>query len=97
MLTRMRQIALHPGLVPRSYLDQLRSVVDSDDSGSDTVPQVKLTPKDKARLQTLILQAIEDSQECPICFNVPDNINTRITSCAHVFCLQWYTFPCCYS
>lgn len=91
MLTRMRQIALHPGLVPRNYLDQLRSAVDSDDSGSDTVPQVKLTPKDKAKLQTLVLQAIEDSQECPICFNIPDSIDTRITSCAHVFCLQCIT------
>ncbi|KAK0504709.1 SNF2 family N-terminal domain-containing protein [Armillaria luteobubalina] len=88
MLTRMRQIALHPGLVPRNYLNQLRSTVDSDDSGSDTVPQVKLTPKDKARLQTLVLQAIEDSQSCPICYDIPDSINTRITSCAHVFCLQ---------
>ncbi|KAK0485859.1 SNF2 family N-terminal domain-containing protein [Armillaria novae-zelandiae] len=88
MLTRMRQIALHPGLVPRNYLDQLRSTIDSDDSGSDTVPQVKLTPKDKARLQTLVLQAIEDSQSCPICYDIPDSINTRITSCAHMFCLQ---------
>ncbi|KAK0225975.1 SNF2 family N-terminal domain-containing protein [Armillaria fumosa] len=91
MLTRMRQIALHPGLVPRNYLDQLRSAVDNDDSGSDTVPQVKLTSKDKARLQTLVLQAIEDSQECPICLDIPDSINTRITSCAHVFCLQCIT------
>ncbi|KAK0212781.1 SNF2 family N-terminal domain-containing protein [Desarmillaria ectypa] len=91
MLTRMRQIALHPGLVPRNYLDQLRSAVDSNDSRSDSVTQVKLAPKDKARLQELVLQAIEDSQECPICFIVPDNKNTRITSCAHVFCLQCIT------
>ncbi|KAG7446219.1 uncharacterized protein BT62DRAFT_103756 [Guyanagaster necrorhizus] len=91
MLTRMRQIALHPGLVPCGYLDQLRSFVDSDDLGSDSVPQVQLKPKDKARLQRLVLQAIEDSQECPICFDVPDNNNARITSCTHVFCLQCIT------
>ncbi|KAF8967874.1 SNF2 family N-terminal domain-containing protein [Flammula alnicola] len=71
MLTRMRQIALHPGLVPAKYLEELRSV-------------------EKSRLQDLLAQAIEDCEECPICFSVLPN-DARITTCAHIFCLACIT------
>ncbi|KAF8919761.1 SNF2 family N-terminal domain-containing protein [Mucidula mucida] len=88
MLTRMRQISLHPGLVPKNYIDELRAMLDSDDKSK---PRVALRPEDKVRLQSQLLQAIEDSEECPICLDVPDSINARITSCAHVFCIQCIT------
>ena len=82
MLTRLRQIALHPGLVPSNYLDQL-SHTDEENGG----PIAQLTPQDKIRLQVALAQAIEDSEECPICFGTLDN--PRITPCAHPFCLAW--------
>lgn len=85
MLTRLRQIALHPGLVPGNYLDQLKA---SDDINSSHAGAVQITPELKTKLEGLILQAIEDSEECPVCFNVMTD--PRITSCSHVFCLAWY-------
>lgn len=84
MLTRLRQIALHPGLIPADYLDQLRA---KDDINSSRGSAVQITPELKAKLETLILQAIEDNEECPVCFNTMTE--PRITSCAHVFCLAW--------
>ncbi|KAF8638068.1 hypothetical protein AX16_010700 [Volvariella volvacea WC 439] len=84
MLTRLRQLALHPGLVPKSYLDGLR--LGSDLSGHG---KVVLSPEEKARLQRILAQAIEDCEECPICFSVLEN--ARITSCAHCFCLPCIT------
>jgi SWI/SNF-related matrix-associated actin-dependent regulator of chromatin subfamily A3 len=98
MLTRMRQLALHPGLVPSNYLEQLKAL---DDQGDAHPPAIRVTPEDKIRLQGLLSQIIEDCEECPICFrsvsfvshsNVIDfcfSILTdpRITSCAHPFCL----------
>ena len=85
MLTRMRQLALHPGLVPANYIEQLRSANDSDEQ--NTAPVMKLKPEDKIRLQGLLAQAIEDSEECPICFGIP--AEPRITTCSHMFCLPW--------
>lgn len=89
MLTRLRQIALHPGLVPEDYLDQLRAKEDLN----AVQGTVQITPELKTKLETLILQAIEDNEECPICFNVVTD--PRITSCTHVFCLAWYARPIC--
>ncbi|KAF8135787.1 SNF2 family N-terminal domain-containing protein [Boletus edulis] len=82
MLTRLRQIALHPGLIPADYLVQLQA---NEDVNSSSGSAVQVTPELKAKLETLILQAIEDNEECPICFNVITD--PRITSCTHVFCL----------
>ena len=82
MLTRLRQLALHPGLIPSDYVDQLREV---DQGKDDNVIQV--TPELKARLQNLLLQAIEDNEECPVCFGMLDD--PRITTCTHKFCLAW--------
>lgn len=83
MLTRLRQIALHPGLVPSDYLQQLRDAGDDDASR----PIVQLSAQDKLRLQGVLAQGIEDNEECPICFGILDD--PRITTCAHMFCLAW--------
>ncbi|EPQ57350.1 hypothetical protein GLOTRDRAFT_74086 [Gloeophyllum trabeum ATCC 11539] len=83
MLTRLRQLALHPGLVPVNYLEQLRAA----EQNGDAPPPVVLTPKEKIRLQSALAQAIEDNEECPICFSILSD--PRITSCGHPFC-----FPC---
>ena len=84
MLTRLRQLALHPGLLPPNYLEQLRNAAENDDTPA---PTVQLTKEDRMRLQGLLTQAIEDNEECPICFGILDE--PRITSCAHRFCLAW--------
>ncbi|KAH6913909.1 SNF2 family N-terminal domain-containing protein [Coprinopsis sp. MPI-PUGE-AT-0042] len=84
MLTRLRQISLHPGLVPPDYLEELRSARDAD-AQSDEAAQTLVTPEEKYRLQSLLSQAIEDCEECPICFNVLED--ARITSCSHMFCV----------
>ncbi|GAW05450.1 snf2 family [Lentinula edodes] len=83
MLTRMRQLALHPALLPRDYLEQLKQI----DVGKSN--NIDLTPESKQRLQARLSQAIEECEECPICFSVPVEAEIKITSCAHVFC-----FPC---
>ncbi|KAJ3934005.1 MAG: SNF2 family N-terminal domain-containing protein [Lentinula lateritia] len=83
MLTRMRQLALHPALLPRDYLGQLKEI----DVGKSN--NIDLTPESKQRLQARLSQAIEECEECPICFSVPVEAEIKITSCAHVFC-----FPC---
>ncbi|CAE6481588.1 unnamed protein product [Rhizoctonia solani] len=84
LLTRMRQIALHPGLVPYDYLQQLQS---GERYGGDNLPLPQSTivsPEEKARLQTVLFQAEEDSEECAICF---DNLkNPRILPDGHYFC-----------
>lgn len=89
MLTRLRQIVLHPGLIPANYLDQLKA---NDDISSARGGAVQITPELKAKLEGLLLQAIEDNEECPICFGVITD--PRITSCAHAFCLAWYVLVC---
>jgi len=80
MLTRLRQLVLHPGLIPSDYIDQLRQMDQHKD-----VSMIQITPEVKARLQSLLLQAIEDNEECPVCFGVLDD--PRITACSHRFCL----------
>jgi SWI/SNF-related matrix-associated actin-dependent regulator of chromatin subfamily A3 len=83
MLTRMRQLALHPGLIPTNYLEDLRAMEDE----SNPSPVAAVTLEEKNRLKSLLAQAIEDFEECPICFCVLNS--PRITSCAHIFCLAW--------
>lgn len=83
MLTRLRQLTLHPALVPKSYLTDLQS---GDDD--ETQPAIHITPQDRIRLQAILAQAIEDNEECPVCFNVLTE--PRITSCSHAYCLAWY-------
>ena len=100
LLTRLRQLTLHPGLLPPDYLNQLRCCV--DDSDGNPTPAIQITPKDRIRLQALLLRGIEDCEECPICFDVRKLLivsrkhrqftrdiasDPRITPCAHIFCL----------
>jgi SWI/SNF-related matrix-associated actin-dependent regulator of chromatin subfamily A3 len=85
MITRLRQLALHPGLVPMHYLEQLRQ---GEEHGKDGEPTT-ITPEDRVRLQRLLAQAIEDSEECPVCFT-PLGLDPRITGCAHWYCLDWW-------
>ncbi len=85
LLTRMRQLALHPGLLPTNYLEQLRS--DNQAVEEDGPTPVQITPQEKTRLQGLLSQAIEDCEECPICFGILSE--PRITFCGHMFCLPW--------
>lgn len=89
MLTRLRQIALHPGLVPASFLNDLRSASTNEKYVSQPVV---LTPAERIRLQEVLAQAIEDSEECPICMDILNN--PRISSCGHMFCLIWYATFC---
>ncbi|KAJ3569860.1 hypothetical protein NP233_g4782 [Leucocoprinus birnbaumii] len=84
LLTRMRQLALHPGLVPRNYLEELRTEEDQTHA-----PIIALNPEEKLRLQDILSQAIEDCEECPVCFELLNN--PRITYCAHKFCLACIT------
>ena len=86
MLTRLRQVALHPGLLPPNYLEQLRA--DMDQPQEDGHPSgVQITHEDKIRLQAILAKGIEDNEECPICFDILNE--PRITGCAHMFCLAW--------
>jgi SWI/SNF-related matrix-associated actin-dependent regulator of chromatin subfamily A3 len=84
MLTRMRQLALHPGLVPSNYLEQLRQGIENDKAAHESSA---ITPGNRVHLQGILAQAIEDSEECPICFSELDH--PMITGCAHIYCLPW--------
>ncbi|KAK7053402.1 hypothetical protein VNI00_004028 [Paramarasmius palmivorus] len=80
MLTRMRQLALHPALIPSHYIEELRK------ADSREAPPVKtLSQAERYRLQQRLAQMIEDCEECPIC--ISPATDPRITSCAHMFCL----------
>lgn len=97
----MRQLVLHTGLVPASYIEELRANDEIDDHAPEKA--IVITPADKLRLQTKLAQAIEECEgtmnldrslrcfnslkECPICFNVLED--ARITSCSHMFCFPW--------
>ena len=83
MLTRLRQLALHPGLIPANYLEQLKMSEDGDQPHS----VVQVTPAERIRLQGLLFQAMEDNEECPVCFGVL--VDPRITPCAHAYCFPW--------
>lgn len=62
--------------------------IENEDAAAANAPAQPLTAADKVRLQGLLAQAIEDNEECPICFGVL--AEPRITSCAHCYCLAWY-------
>lgn len=88
MLTRLRQLVLHPGLVPANYLEKLKLMLENEDVATPDAPAMQLTAADKVRLKGLLAQAIEDNEECPICFGIL--AEPRITSCSHCYCLAWY-------
>lgn len=84
MLTRLRQIALHPGLLPESYITDLRSGTTNERSISRPIA---ITPAERTRLQDVLAQAIEDCEECPICMDILND--PRISTCGHIYCLAW--------
>jgi SWI/SNF-related matrix-associated actin-dependent regulator of chromatin subfamily A3 len=88
MLTRLRQLALHPGLLPPNYVEKLKLAIESEEAAAVAAPSMALSAADKFRLQSLLAQAIEDNEECPICFEVL--VDPRITSCSHCYCLAWF-------
>lgn len=88
MLTRLRQLVLHPGLVPANYLEKLKLMLENEDAPAVEAPAIKVTAADEIRLQGSLAQAIEDNEECPICFGILSE--PRITSCSHYYCLPWY-------
>ncbi|KAF8622719.1 hypothetical protein AX15_006810 [Amanita polypyramis BW_CC] len=81
MLTRLRQLALHPGLIPQNYIEELKG----GDSQTSSALRRTITPEEKFRLRTTLAQAIEDCEECPVCYSILNE--PRITSCAHIYCL----------
>ncbi|KAJ6500012.1 SNF2 family N-terminal domain-containing protein [Mycena vitilis] len=87
LLTRMRQLVLHTGLVPQAYIDELKAGDEMD--GNAHAKATPVSPADKLRLQAKLAQAVEECEECPICFNILDE--PRITSCSHIFCLPCIT------
>ncbi|KAJ7045638.1 SNF2 family N-terminal domain-containing protein [Mycena alexandri] len=88
LLTRMRQLVLHTGLVPASYIEELRAS-DGVDDDAHSKAAIIITPADKQRLQAKLAQASEECEECPICFSLLED--PRITSCSHIFCLTCIT------
>lgn len=83
MLTRMRQLALHPGLIPVDYLEQLQA---EEDHGENP-PAIRITPADKVRLQSQLTQIIEDSEVTTI------RLTNLLLSSYHatgMSCLLWY-------
>ena len=85
MLTRLRQITLHPGLVPADYLDQLRAET-GEMEGVAAPSAAHIGPGERLRLQNLLARAIEEMEECPICFEYFRD--PRITTCAHIYCFE---------
>ncbi|CDO69292.1 hypothetical protein BN946_scf184976.g11 [Trametes cinnabarina] len=81
LLTRLRQLVLHPGLLPPHYIEKLRN----EDPDEDSDVPVQITAQERMRLQALLAQGIEDCEECPICFG--ELSEPRITFCGHMFCL----------
>lgn len=79
----MRQLTLHPSLIPRNYVDELRSSHFNDNQVSTSTP-ISLTSQERMKLQHKLFQFTEDCEECPVCFDtLRDAI---ITPCAHAFC-----------
>ena len=48
---------------------------------------IQVTPAERIMLQGLLFQAMEDNEECPICFGVL--VDPRITPCTHAYCFPW--------
>lgn len=62
LMVEYRQIALHPGLVPADYLEQLKAnQAAAEQRYADLVGGVG--PEEKARLQNILFRAEEDNEE----------------------------------
>ncbi|KAG8948964.1 hypothetical protein FRC04_009165 [Tulasnella sp. 424] len=85
MLTRLRQLVLHPSLIPANYLEDLRKSNNANDAAAHP-PSHALTGEEVVMLQATLWQAIQDAEECSICFDVLNN--PRILPCSHYFCFE---------
>ncbi|KIO29735.1 hypothetical protein M407DRAFT_226612 [Tulasnella calospora MUT 4182] len=85
MLTRLRQLVLHPSLIPPNYLEDLRKANNQNDAAAHP-PSRALGPDEVAMLQATLWQAIQDAEECSVCFDMLNN--PRILPCSHYFCLE---------
>ncbi|KAG9003678.1 hypothetical protein FRB93_010899 [Tulasnella sp. JGI-2019a] len=85
MLTRLRQLALHPALVPENYLEELRTANLDVDNGEHR-PTHSLSAEELTTLKQQLFKAVQDAEECSVCFDVLNN--ARILPCSHYFCLD---------
>lgn len=63
--SKLRQIALYPGLVPADYLNELK--LDKPDNFDNAPRASTISPQEKARLQSILFHAEEDNEE--VCFS----------------------------
>lgn len=60
------------------------SIKDIENFLTTKIEEITKTVIEKHNIDTLVKSPINDEQECPICFEDPEN--KKITSCGHVFC-----------
>ncbi|KAK0567677.1 hypothetical protein OC844_000129 [Tilletia horrida] len=82
-LSRLRQIACHRGMVPASFLEDIKLKMFE---AAQNAGKQDLTEEDVHRLQEQLVAYIEGNEECPICIDVLTD--PRITYCGHVFCFE---------
>ncbi|KAG8857347.1 hypothetical protein FRB96_005834 [Tulasnella sp. 330] len=70
MLTRLRQLVLHPSLVPTNYLEELRHANLGGGGGGEHIPTHNLSPEELLALKQQLFKAVQDAEECSICFDV---------------------------
>ncbi|KAM0793313.1 hypothetical protein ACM66B_000771 [Microbotryomycetes sp. NB124-2] len=83
-LLRLRQLCLHPDLVPMSIIEALEKTSEAQAPGQ---AGAQMDNVDETRMQTLqktLRQLIDDLEECSICLDVMQN--SRILPCSHAFC-----------
>ena len=50
-------------------MQDLQSAAEAGAPAHVHVPVTEVSPEEKARLQEVLFQAVQDSEECPICFD----------------------------
>lgn len=63
MLTRLRQIVLHPKLIPSNYIKELENAV-QEDKQNKPGQLIRVSPELKVKLQLKLAQLTEDCQVC---------------------------------
>lgn len=54
--------------------------------GGEQIPAHNLSPEELNALKQLLFKAVQDAEECSICFDVLTN--ARILPCSHYFCFE---------